>query len=669
MWQATWAPMLSWWQWLAVAAVPPAIVLLYFLKLKRLPLEVPSTYLWHKSIEDLHVNSIWQKLRQSLLLFLQLLLILLAILALLRPSWNATTQPGDRFVFLIDTSASMASTDVKPSRLEEAKRQALAQIDAMETDDVAMVISFSDSARVEQQFTGSRKLLRKAVEGIRQTNRTTNMKEALQVAGGLANPGRSATDFSDVQVAEAMPAELKIYTDGGLERVEDFALGNLNPEYNQMGLAVYKNNTEADPAKRGPVVEWADNVGITAFSTRRKEGRSLQLEAFGRLENFSPQDLTVDVELRLDGDLIDARAVEVPAGESAGVPFDLGEVESGVLELKAKTGDVLAADDIAWTTVNPPRRAKVLMVTLGIEPLEFALKTERARALAEVRFETPSFLMTPEYEAAALGEYSLIIYDRCQPKQMPRCNTLFVGALPSVKEWQQDEKVNVPQVIDTDRSHPLMQLIELGDVIIAEGTPLKPPKGSTTLIDTTSGPLFAIAPREGYEDAVLGFQFYDDMGNVGTNWPVRLSFPVWVLNVLEYLGGSGDPLAIGSVKPGQPITLQTDTPGDSLTVLTPDKRSVTVKRGNLNAFNFAETDLPGVYEVQQQGKTVQRFAVNLFHPPESDIKPRDITIGHTEIAGQKSTEPARREVWKLLLLLALAVLLFEWYIYNRRVYL
>src|SRR5688500_9883696 len=98
MWPS-WAPMLAWWQWAAVAAVPPAIVLLYFLKLKRQPLEVPSTYLWHKSIEDLHVNSIWQKLRQSLLLLLQLLLILLAILALLRPTWNSTSRPGERFIF------------------------------------------------------------------------------------------------------------------------------------------------------------------------------------------------------------------------------------------------------------------------------------------------------------------------------------------------------------------------------------------------------------------------------------------------------------------------------------------------------------------------------------------------------------------------------------------
>ena len=60
--------MLNWWQWAILACVPPAIVALYFLKLKRLPVEVPSTYLWRRSIEDLHVNSLWQKLRKNLLL-------------------------------------------------------------------------------------------------------------------------------------------------------------------------------------------------------------------------------------------------------------------------------------------------------------------------------------------------------------------------------------------------------------------------------------------------------------------------------------------------------------------------------------------------------------------------------------------------------------------------
>ena len=68
-----WLNMLS---WIGLVSIPLLVILLYFLKLKRQPLEVPSTYLWSRTIEDLHVNTIWQRLRQSLLLFLQLLLLL-----------------------------------------------------------------------------------------------------------------------------------------------------------------------------------------------------------------------------------------------------------------------------------------------------------------------------------------------------------------------------------------------------------------------------------------------------------------------------------------------------------------------------------------------------------------------------------------------------------------
>ena len=84
-------PTLSAWQWALIAVVPPAVVALYFLKLRRQPLEVPSTYLWQKSIEDLHVNSLWQRIRQNLLMYLQLLLLLLVIFALLRPAGAAAS--------------------------------------------------------------------------------------------------------------------------------------------------------------------------------------------------------------------------------------------------------------------------------------------------------------------------------------------------------------------------------------------------------------------------------------------------------------------------------------------------------------------------------------------------------------------------------------------------
>src|SRR4051794_21446247 len=195
--------MLSWWQWGLIGLVPPAIIALYFLKLRRQPLVVPSTYLWSRAIEDLHVNSLWQRLRQSLLLFLQLLIVLLIALTLLRPGWTGTKLEGDRFVFLIDTSASMAATDASPSRLDQAKQQAIALIEQMKPDSAAMVISFSNAAKVEQAFTDNRRLLRSKVEQIEQTMRPSDLSEALRAAAGLANPGQSGDPNNPVDIKTA----------------------------------------------------------------------------------------------------------------------------------------------------------------------------------------------------------------------------------------------------------------------------------------------------------------------------------------------------------------------------------------------------------------------------------------------------------------------------------
>jgi hypothetical protein len=651
--------MLTWWQWVVLAMVPPAIVALYFLKLKRRPVEVPSTYLWHRSIEDLHVNTIWQRLRRNLLLFLQLLLLLLVILAVLRPGWRGMTLTGDRFIFVIDSSASMRATDVQPSRLEDAKRQARLLIDQMESGDVAMVVSFADTARIEQMFTDNRRKLRQAVDAVQPTDRPTSLLEALKVASGLANPGRTADDVTDVQVAEPLPATVLIFSDGKFANVSGFALGNLDAVYKPIG----------DPE--------SINVGITTFSVRRNESRPEQLQTFARVESFSGKPVEVSLELRLEGQLINADRFELAPGETRGVTFDLGTFDSGVLELRANTGDDLAVDDVAWTVVNPPRRAKVLLVTPGVEPLELALSTSAALELADVTVESPLFLEKEAYrQQAAMGVYDLIVYDRCRPQQMPQSNTLFIGELPPAGNWKAEPKVVAPQIIDVDPAHPLTQWLNLGNVIVAEGTPLKPPRGGAVLIDTHVGPIFAVAPRGRYEDAVLGFVFIgEELGDggkaeryVGTNWPIRASFPLFVLNVLQYLGGGQTALGIESVRPGQPVALESPIAGKSLEVRTPAGEIVRTEPNSDGRADFTATGQLGVYQVRVDGKPYQHFAVNLFQSSESDIRPvSDIRIGHVDIAARENWEAARREMWRGLLLAGLVVLCVEWYTYSRRV--
>jgi hypothetical protein len=652
---------LSPWQWALLAAVPAAIIALYFLKLKRQPLEVPSTYLWSRTIEDLHVNSIWQRLRQSLLLLLQLLFVALVVLACFRPGWRGARLTGDRFIFLIDTSASMSATDVEPSRLEAAKEQVLALIAQMKSDDVAMIISFSDRSQIEQSFTDNRALLKQAVARIGPTNRTSDLREALRAASGLANPGRTsdAENAADVQVADPLPATLYLFTDGGFSAVPDFSLGNLEPEYFPMGTD--------SPA----------NVAVVSFSAERNPEKPDQLQAFARLENSGPEDVRVSVSLYRDDEFVDAKERDVPAGDSAGVDFDLLGIERGTLRLELDQVDHLSLDNVAHTAINPSRPARVLAATPGNEALRLALDTDEIRSLANVVIVKPAELETKQQQDLAdAGYYDLILYDRCVPQRMPQANTLFIGRTPPVEGWSQGEVQVEPFIIDTDRVHPLTQYLELGNVTIVEGRPLKTPPGGATLIDSHIGPLLSIAPREGFEDAVLGFEILgqDEEGNPEpkTDWHIRRSFPVFVMNAVRYLGGVTVSAGSSSAKPGTPYVLRTETPVERITVQLPDKRRVEVPRDTQNTYVVTNTDQLGVYAVFEGSNRTptQQFAVNLFDSRESDLRVRpEIKLGYEKVASRGGLEPTRKEMWKWLLLVGLLLLVFEWYVYNRRVYL
>ena len=108
---------------IAAAVAIPLLLLLYFLKLRRMQVPIGSTLLWKKAIQDLQVNSPFQRLRRNLLLLLQLLALLALIFALARPVSEGTRVAGEKTVILIDRSASMdRQRDGTPGRGGPASR-------------------------------------------------------------------------------------------------------------------------------------------------------------------------------------------------------------------------------------------------------------------------------------------------------------------------------------------------------------------------------------------------------------------------------------------------------------------------------------------------------------------------------------------------------------------
>lgn len=133
---------------LGLAALAVPIVLLYMLRLRRTETPISSTFLWQQLLRDREANAPWQRLRPSWLLLLQLLILAALVIALARPFIEVKTVSTGRTVLLLDASASMAATDVEPSRFEAARATALEMVDLLGAGDTMTVIRVAEAPEV-----------------------------------------------------------------------------------------------------------------------------------------------------------------------------------------------------------------------------------------------------------------------------------------------------------------------------------------------------------------------------------------------------------------------------------------------------------------------------------------------------------------------------------------
>jgi hypothetical protein len=672
------------------------IIALYFLKLKRRPLKVPSTLLWRKSLEDLHVNSLFQRLRRNLLLFLQLLAVALAMLALAGLRSKGTGGQGQRYVLMIDNSASMSATDVPPSRLQVAKAKARAVVESMDGDDLAMVISFAETAKVVSNYTGDKRLLLRRIDDIEPTQATTSLREALQVAAGLANPSKQIGEGVVATSAPATP-KLYVYTDGGFPDVEGFSLGNLEPEPVVIGPPVppYSPPAEGTPAAdaaakaRNP----SDNVAIVALQARTNDEKPDVYQLFGRVHNFKAEKVETEAQLlrhapdkpAAEGELVDALALSLPPQSDQSFKFDIPDTGLAELEVRLTVKDALAVDNRAFAIIGNARKAQVLAITTDNRYLLDAFQTPTATACADVRIASPDEAKGENLAREIRGgRFDLVIYDGVKPEAPPEANALYLGALPPGPAYAKPKPVEQPVILDWNISHPLLQYIrDLSLVFVAKANLVELPKGATSLIESNQGPLAFTLPREGFTDTVVLFPLLDGT-TPNTTWFRYISFPLFLYNCMQAMGNVREGIGDETRSPGRQMVLRAETLGKDLTVTSADGRSTErLARTPQGTFVYNQAKTTGLYHARWDPNGMLPFAVNLFDFRESDLAPRGlvpegvsdsqaenykIKIGYTAVTSTGRVEPKKQDWWRWFACAALGVLLLEWYIYNKRVY-
>jgi Ca-activated chloride channel homolog len=601
----------------------PAVIILHLLKIRRRQATVSSTLLWADSLRDQQATAPFRRLKPSLLLLLQALIILLLALALARPVRTVQVSGYERTVFILDVSASMQAWDARGSRFTAAKEALSAAVARLALGQQAMLIASGTEARVVVPFTNDREAQVRGVASL----------------GALDLPGR---------LTEALRlAQANLQVRGGLAAVEVFTDGAFDPP--------------ALPDLAGAALHWhqfgehGKNVGITAFEARKAFFGAADYQAFLSVANYSDQTVTFDLRLSLEGRSLRTERVTLAPElkRSFVVPFT--DKAGGLLKADVDLDDDLAADNQAWAVIPRLRPRTVLFVGKDNAFVEKALAAD-----PEVKLTRG----TPETLDRMAPAADIVILDNVPVKKVPPGRYILINTVPGNVPLEVLGRVQDPPVLDWDRTHPVMRYLDLSKLVVQDAMRIRPVGSGRSLIDSNLTPL-AYAVDEGNLKAVfVGFDLYR------TDLPLRVAFPLLISNAVRWLAPNHLDDASLMFSAGQPLTAAVPADTGEATLTDPAGVRHTLVPDANGRVSYADTTLVGVYTLQA-GSFSQRFAVNLLNEDESNIRVRTTNLSAPGKLGDGAEAPAmfasRQELWKLLALLALALLGVEAFWYHREV--
>jgi hypothetical protein len=560
----------------------------------------------------------------------------------------------------------MNATDVKPTRLEEAKKQAGLFVESLRSksffslsseSDQTMVIAFDSHAKVMCNFTSDRKQLTRAIETITASDGTSSLGEAFVVGRAFAqSPGVEADYLSAEE-----PAQLVLFSDGQIRDLDQIVVGPDELIFHCIGRS-------------------RQNLAITAMQARRSYENPDEVNVFATLSNYGEVGITCDVQLSINNDVPSVRSVTVPPSQTDGasddaragkvaVNFSLSQAEAGLLEVRhlqsspeaAAEPDGLSCDDAAWAVLLPPKRLSVLLVTAGNAALESALK---ACPLARLEVYTPArFDAVDNWDAGVEQPYDLIVLDNHPAARLPKCRYLVFGRPPDGTDVSVPQQLENQVMVDWRTKHPVLKYVNLTNLFAAKCYEMTLPRDAEVLAEFNGTPALALVRRNGSVFLLAGFDVLQ------SNWPFEPSFVLFCYNAAGFLGTQVGQNQQSNLQVGQPIVVEGLGPEIAGQIAGPGLPATEIQSNSAGAIRFPGTDRVGTYSLNVADQPTRLFAVNLLDLAESDIEPqREIVLSGQPIkAEQRDLSRSNLPMWPFLVGLALVLACLEWIIYNRKV--
>jgi Ca-activated chloride channel family protein len=591
------------------------VLLLHFRRPKQAQ-QVSNLQLWQKTTsESINRRPIFQKIRRNWLLILQILFLAFVVLALARPSilfWERARA----IAFVIDCSASMNARERGGSRIDLARDKALMLLDEVGRKDRVLLVQ-SRNQPVLAVYSGSDKnALKRALNELSATEASTDLAQAFIAA------------LASVQQTDSY--EVFIFSDG----TQDLSLPGQDNRIHFIQVG------ESD-----------NNVAITRFSIRSNPFSPHDQEIFAEVVNFSDRPQDFRFGMSFEGTALIGEDVKLGRKGQKSFVLKAPINSRGIIQSSIDVKDDLDADNRAYAVLNL-RKIAVLLVTEGNQFLEKALNVN------------PQIVCTiRKPEECSLTElrkgYDVVVLDGFEPEPLPPANYLIIMHPPagpaSVGSSLHDEN----KLVSVQPSHPVMKFVNLENIAIAEALSLQVSPSESVLIEGEGRPLLTAAETGAFRNVTVGF----DMRS--SNLPLTLSFPVLISNAVNWLSSQTD-------NPGDQISsgapLRRRLPGldrvKDVTITSPD--GVVSRPSFVNGIlSFMGTEMTGIYTIGY-GKETEKFAVNLSNARESSIKPAlKPSISAMRFSEQPALTRAGRQIWRVLLLVALAILVLEWLHYHR----